>query len=142
MSNGKTDLFVYLGGAFATLIGLTVLQAAYGAYVDISYHKQLAEGGPSEALLAARQEDAAQAQKRKMPLEQAMTQLGQRGRGHFSAITPKASTDLSAIAGWIQHPGFKPVMAHPVRAPHHAAAAPAEAEAAPAAPQEAGETAH
>jgi hypothetical protein len=134
MSNGKSDLFVYLGGAFATLIGLSALQAVYGAYVDISYHKQLSEAGPSEALLAARQEDAAQAQKRKLPLDQAISQLGQRGRTSFSAITPKPSTDLSAISGWIHHPGFKPVTAHPVRSARGSVVAQAQDAASPATP--------
>lgn len=136
MSNAKSELFVYLGAAFATLIGLAVLQQWYGSYIDRRYHADLAAAGPSEAMLAARQEDQAALQKGKLPLDQAISRLSQRGRGSFNTIAPQPSTDLSAISGWIHHPGFKPVVAHPIRTPRapvaQAAEAPQPAAAAPA----------
>ncbi|MEY4578152.1 MAG: hypothetical protein RL701_2855 [Pseudomonadota bacterium] len=143
MSNGKSELFVFLGASFATLFGLVALQQWYGSYIDIRHHQRLQEGGPSEALLTSRRDDELQAQKRKLPLDQAISRLAQRGRGSFSSIAPAPSQDLSAIAGWIHHPGFKPVTAHPIRTPRatavvaapvtEASAAPVE-QAAPAAP--------
>jgi len=131
MSNGKSDLFVFLGAAFAVLFGLFALQKWYGSYIDIRFSQELQEGGPSEAVLNARRADEEQAAKRKLPLDQAITRLAQRGRDSFSAITPTPSQDLSAVAGWIHRPGFKPVTAHPVRAPHAVAqiAQPASADA-------------
>ena len=117
MSNAKSELFVYLGAAFATLIGLAVLQKWYGTYIDVRYHAAMAEAGPAEAMLSARQEDQAGLQKGKIPLDQAIGRLAQRGRGSFNAIAPSPSADLSAISGWIHHPGFKPVVAHPIRTP-------------------------
>lgn len=138
MSNAKSELFVYLGAAFATLIGLGVLQAWYGSIIDLRYHADLAAAGPSEAMLTARQEDQAGLQKGKIPLDQAISRLSQRGRGSFNSIAPQASTDLSAISGWIYHPSFKPAVAHPIRTPRAPVAQAAEAapaaEAQPATP--------
>ena len=114
MSNGKSDLFVFLGAAFATLFGLFTLQKWYGSYIDIRFNQELQQGGPSEALVSARRADEEQAAKRKLPIDQAITRLAQRGRDSFSAITPAPSQDLSAVAGWIHRPGFKPVMARSV----------------------------
>jgi hypothetical protein len=122
MSNGKTELFVFLGAAFATLIGLAVLHKWYGSYLDNRYHERLAEHGPAEGMVAARAEDQAKLQKGKIPLEQAMSDLAHRGRTSFNTISPSPSQDLSALSGWIHRPGFKPVTAHPIRAPHVAAA--------------------
>lgn len=140
MSNAKSELFVYMGAAFATLIGLFVLQKWYGTYIDHRFHDKLAENGPAEGMLAARQEDQAALQKGKIPLDQAISRLAQRGRGSFNSIAPQPSSDLSAISGWIHHPAFKPVVAHPIRtprAPVAETAQPAAAEAAQpaAAPQ-------
>jgi hypothetical protein len=126
MSNGKTELFVFLGAAFAALIGLAVLQKWYGSYLDNRYHAHLAENGPAEGMVTARADDQAKLQKGKLPIEQAMSSLAQRGRTAFNSISPNPSQDLSALAGWIQRPGFKPVTAHPIRAPRPVAAAAAE----------------
>jgi predicted metal-dependent phosphoesterase TrpH len=128
--NAKSELFVYLGAAFATLIGLAVLQKWYGTYIDVRYHAAMAEAGPAEGMLAARQEDQAGLQKGKIPLDQAISRLAQRGRGSFNAIAPAPSADLSAISGWIHHPGFKPVVAHPIRTPRAPIAAVAQPAAA------------
>jgi hypothetical protein len=117
MSNGKTELFVFLGAAFATLIGLAVLQHWYASYLDMRYHAHLAENGPAEGMVAARADDQAKLQKGKLPLDQAISSLAQRGRTSFNAISPTPSQDLSALAGWIHRPGFKPVTAHPIRTP-------------------------
>jgi hypothetical protein len=143
MSNGRSELFTYLGAAFSTAIGLFVVHQLYASYIDVKYHERLAQAGPNEAVLAARDEDQKQLAKGKMPLDQAMQLLTARGRGAFASIAPAASEDLSALSGWIRHPSFKPVVAHPIRTPRApvVAAPPPEAaevppaEPVPAAPQ-------
>ena len=132
MSNAKNELFLYMAAAFATLVGLFVLHRGYAAIVDVSYHKRLAEAGQHEALTAARQADEAALQKGKIPLDQAVARLG-KGRPNIGAIAPQQSQDLSAISGWIHHPKFKPVVAHPIRLPRPPAAQPPKATEPPAA---------
>jgi hypothetical protein len=143
MSNGRSELFIFLGVAFATAIGLFVANRLYATYIDRKYHAELAERAPHEAVLAAREEEQKLFAQGKMPLEQAMQRLSERGRAGFVPIAPAASEDLSPISGWIHRPGFKPVAAHPIRtprapavvAPPPEAAEPAPAEPAPAAKQ-------
>jgi hypothetical protein len=133
MSNGRNDLIVFLGAAFASLVGLVVLHEWYASYIDLRYHQHLAEAGPSEPMLAARQDDQAALQRAKVPLDQAISRLAQRGRDNVASITPAASQDLSAISGWIHHPAFKPVVAHPIRTPRATGAAQPAAPASEAA---------
>ena len=132
MSNAKNELLLYLAAAFATLIGLFVLHRAYGAILDLSYHKRIQEGGPSETVTAARQADEAVLEKGKIPLEQAMARLGH-GRATIGSVAPQPSQDLSPISGWIHHPNFKPAVAHPIRLPRAPAAVPPKATQPPAA---------
>jgi hypothetical protein len=132
MSNAKNELFLYLAAAFATLFGLFVLHRGYAAIVDLNYHKRLQQAGPSENVTAARQADAAALEKGKLPLDQAIARLG-RGRATIGSVAPQPSQDLSAISGWIYHPGFKPAVAHPIRVPRPAAATPPKATEPPAA---------
>lgn len=132
MSNAKNELFLYMAAALATLVGLFVLHRGYAAIVDVSYHKRLAEGGQSEAVTAARQADEAALQKGKIPLDQAIARIG-KGRANVGSVAPQQSQDLSAISGWIHHPKFKPVVAHPIRLPRAPAAQPPKATEPPAA---------
>jgi hypothetical protein len=132
MSNAKNELFLYLAAAIATLIGLFVLHRAYGAIVDVSYHKRLQEAGPSENVTAARQADEAALQKGKLPVDQAIARLA-RGRATIGSVAPQPSQDLSAISGWIYHPKFKPAVAHEIRVPRPPAATPPKATEPPAA---------
>jgi hypothetical protein len=132
MSNAKNELFLYMAAALATLVGLFVLHRAYAAIVDVSYHKRLAQGGQAEALTAARQADEAALQKGKVPLDQAIARLG-KGRASIGSVAPQPSQDLSPISGWIHHPKFKPVVAHPIRLPRAPAAQPPKATEPPAA---------
>jgi|GEM_PF-5246707 len=132
MSNAKNELFLYMAAALATLVGLFVLHRAYAAVVDVSYHKRLAEGGQSEAVTSARQADEAALQKGKIPLDQAIARIG-KGRANVASVSPQQSQDLSAISGWIHHPKFKPVVAHPIRLPRAPAAQPPKATEPPAA---------
>jgi hypothetical protein len=114
MSNAKTELFTYLAAAFATLIGLFMIQRVYGAVIDVNYHKRLAEAGPYESVTAARKADQEVLQKGKIPVDQAIAKLAH-NRATIGSIAPQPSQDLSAISGWIYFPGFKPVVAHPIR---------------------------
>lgn len=132
MSNAKNELFLFLAAAFATLVGLFVVHRGYAAVVDLSYHKRLNEAGQSENLTAARQADEAALQKGKLPVDKAMARLG-RGRATIGSISPQPSQDLSAISGWIHHPGFKPAVAHPIRLPRPPVVTPPKATEPPAA---------
>jgi hypothetical protein len=137
MSNGRTELFAFLGAAFATLIGLFVANRLYASYIDVQYHARLAAGAPYEAVASAREQEQTQLAGGKIPLDTAMQLLAQRGRGNFGSIAAAPSDDLSALSGWIRHPNFKPVVAHPIRtprAPEVVAPPPVVVEAPPAAP--------
>jgi hypothetical protein len=137
MADGRTELFTFMGAAFATLVGLFVLHGWYASYIDVRYQDSIASSGPAEGMVAAREADEKQLAAGKIPIAQAMQTLAQRGRTAFGSVSPNASEDLSAVAGWIHSPHFKPVVAHPIRtarAPVVAApAAPAIAEPAPTA---------
>jgi hypothetical protein len=65
-------------------------------------------------------------------MDQAMARLG-RGRATIGSIAPQPSQDLSAISGWIHHPSFKPVVAHPIRLPRPPVVTPPKATEPPAA---------
>jgi hypothetical protein len=114
MSNAKTELFTYLAAAFATLLGLFLVHRAYAAVIDVSYHKRLAQAGPYESVVTARKADEEALQKGKLPVAQAIAKLAH-NRATIGSIAPQPSQDLSAISGWIHAPGFKPVVAHPIR---------------------------
>jgi len=136
MSDGRSELFIFMGAAFATAFGLFGANRLYATYIDRQYHQQLAEAGPHESVLAARDEEQKLFAQGKMPLDQAMQRLAMRGRVGFTTIAPAPSEDLSALSGWIRLPGFKPVTAHAVRTPAVpvVVAPPAAQEAAPAEP--------
>lgn len=130
MSTARSDLLLYIGVALATVIGLFVLHTWYGTFLDQQFHSNLADRGPSEALLAAREEEQKALGSGKVPIAQAMSVVGRQGRP--ASVKPAASQDLSAVSGWIHQRGFKPQTAFPVRTAQKPAAA-AAAEAAPAA---------
>jgi hypothetical protein len=142
-NDARSDLFLFLGAAFATAIGLFVLNKWYLSYFDVQHQAKLAEAGPYESVVAAREEDQKLLAGGKIPIDQAMQRLAQRGRQNFSAISPAPSEDLSPLSGWIRHPAYKPVVAHPIRTPRapQPAATPTRAPEAetppPAAPTEA-----
>jgi hypothetical protein len=115
MADARTELFTFMGAAFATLIGLFVLHGWYASYIDVRYQDNLANRGPAEGMVAARDADQKQLAAGKLPIAQAMQALAQRGRTGFGSVSPNASDDLSAISGWIHSPHFKPVVAHPIR---------------------------
>src|ERR1700753_2999276 len=115
MSNeARTELFLFIGTALAVAIGLFVLNKWYLSYFDVQHHAKFAEAGPYENVVAARDDENKKLEGGKIPIEQAIDRLAQRGRGGFGSISPAPSQDLSALAGWIRLPGFKPVTAHPI----------------------------
>ncbi len=130
MSTRNSELFTFIGAAFCTAGALFAAQVLYGACIDISYHAKLNAAGPNQAAAAARTEQLAKLAAGRMPLEAAKQRLAQQGRDGFASIAPVASDDLSAVAGWIHHPSFKPVVAHPIRTPR---VVPVEPPAEPAA---------
>jgi|SRR4051794_11697979 hypothetical protein len=140
MSTARSDLLIYVGVALATTVGLFVLHTWYGTFLDQRYHAALAERGPSESLLAAREEEQKALSSGKVPISQAMSVIAHQGRP--ASVKPGPSQDLSAVSGWIHQRGFKPQTAFPVRAqaakpaapPPEAAAAPTEPAAAPTPP--------
>src|SRR5215471_4227414 len=79
MSTARSDLLIYVGVALSTTLGLFVLHAWYATYLDQRYHEQLAQHGPSEALLAAREEEQASLNAGKIPLAQAMATIARPG---------------------------------------------------------------
>jgi hypothetical protein len=146
MSNdARSELFLFIAVTFATAIGLFVLSKWYASYFDVQHHAKLAQGGPYDSVVTAREEDQKALAGGKLPIDQAMQRLAQRGRVGFGAISPAPSDDLSALSGWIRHPAYKAVAAHPVRTPRASKPVPAppqppsppqppQAAAAPAAP--------
>lgn len=137
MSTARSDLLIYVGVALSTTIGLFVLHAWYGTFLDQRYHAELATREPSESLLAAREEEQKALSSGKVPLAQAMSVIGRAGaQGRPASVKPGPSEDLSAVSGWIHQRGFKPQTAFPVRVakPVHPAAPPPEVAPAPAEP--------
>ena len=114
MSSARSDLLIIIGVALSTTIGLFVLHTWYGTFLDMQYHARLHEAGPTEALLAAREEEHKALQAGKVPLSQAMAAVT---KGRVASVTPAPSEDLSAVSGWIHQRGFKPATAFPVRVP-------------------------
>jgi hypothetical protein len=134
MSTARSELLIYVGAALATVTGLFVLHFWYASFLDNRYHAQLAERGPAESLLAAREEEQKALGSGKVPLSQAISGFSRGVRP--ASVTPAPSEDLSAVSGWIHARGFKPATAHPVRVAKSPkpAAAPAPAPEPAAAP--------
>ncbi len=136
MSTGNSELFTFLGAAFSTIVALFGGQILYAACLDLRFHDAKNGAPQSEAAVAARDEQLQKLASGKLPLEQAKQALAQRGRDGFASVAAHPSDDLSAVAGWIHHPAFKPVVAHPIRtprviAPEPVAVPPVAAEPAP-----------
>jgi hypothetical protein len=119
-NDARSEFFLFMAAAFATAIGLFVLHKWSFTYFDVHHHAKMAEAGPYDSVITARSEDDKALQGGKVPLDQAIQRLAQRGRSGFGSISPAASEDYSALSGWIRHPSFKPVTAHPIRTPRPA----------------------
>jgi hypothetical protein len=132
--DARSELLAYMGAATATIALLFGLQIWYATYLDTHVVNVHPADAPADAKLAARRErEQAKLSGGKLPIARAKAELARQGRSAFPTIAPKASTDLSAMAGWMHRPGFKPYEPRAMPAP----AAPIEAAPAEAAPVEA-----
>jgi hypothetical protein len=123
--DARSELLAYMGAATVTIVLLFGLQIWYATYLDTHVVNVHPADAPGDAKLAARRErDQAKLSGGKLPIARAKAELAQRGRSAFPSIAPKPSTDLSAMAGWMHQPGFKPYVPRAVTA---APAAPTEA---------------
>lgn len=143
--DARSELFVYIGSTLATIAGLFAVQLWYESYLDVSVVHAMDRGAPlPKSLQDVRDAEQAKLGSGKLPIEQAIAGLAQRGRAGFPRIAPKPSDDLSAMSGWIHKPGFAPYVPRPApkpvavegAVPAEGAAAPAEGSAAEGAPAE------
>jgi hypothetical protein len=123
--DARNELLAYLGAALATIVVLFGAQHWYASYLDVSVVHALTADTPTDPkLLQVRAAEHQKLTSGALPIDRAKQQLAQRGRLGFSRITPKASEDLGAMAGWINKPGFA---AYVPRQPQAPAAQPADA---------------
>lgn len=112
------ELLVALGSALATTAGLFGAQLWYASYLDVAVvHGDLRHVPLDEKLQALRNEEHAKLAAARMPIQQAMDALAQRGRSAFPQLAARPSDDLSAMSGWVHKPGFKPYVPTPAAAP-------------------------
>ncbi|MEY4545847.1 MAG: hypothetical protein RL685_2042 [Pseudomonadota bacterium] len=116
MGIGK-ELLVSLGTALATGAGLFAMQLWYASYLDVAViHGDVSEVRMGAKLEAVRNEEQAKLASGTVPIQTAMAALAQNGRNAYAKIAAKPSDDLSAMAGWIHKPGFRPYVPRPVAA--------------------------
>lgn len=103
--SGKEEFFQYMGAAVGTVVLAFCLQAGLRSCIDVGYHVAKAEGVAEPALVALRAEEAEAL--KEANIQAAMAKVAQNRLGDRS-IAPKASSDLSAMSGWVQAPDSKP----------------------------------
>ena len=124
----RRELFVCLGTALVTTAGLFALQTWYSSYLDVALvHGQRSHAPTDARLLAVRSEERAKLAAGHLAIDQAMTELAQRGRNAFPKLAARPSEDLSAMSGWIHEPGFRPYVPRLAAAAASAAGASAAA---------------
>jgi hypothetical protein len=124
--NARTELFVYLGTAIATVIGLFTLQIWYASYLDVNVvHAQRGDTPLDAKVAAIRAEERRKLDSGRTPIAAAKREIAQRGRGSLARIAPKQSTDLTPMSGWIHRPGFAAYEPRTQPAPQAEAAQPA-----------------
>ena len=142
--DGRSEFLVYMGAAIGTAVTLFVVQQVYASYLDTSVvHGKWADAPRDAKIVAVRDAEHKALAGGKLPIEQAMAQLAQRGRGASNTIAPVQSEDTSAMSGWAFRHGFsayQPRRPAQVVAPAPDAALPSEAGVpgslpTPAAPQ-------
>jgi hypothetical protein len=112
------ELLLGLGSALGTTGGLFAAQLWYASYLDVEVvHGALTSAPLDVELLALRKEEQAKLGSGRMPIDEAMHALAQRGRGAFPLLAVKPSDDLSAMSGWVHRPGFKPYVPAPAAVP-------------------------
>lgn len=145
--SGKTELFVFLTAAIATIVGLVTAQEFFLSYQDILAHRAIDEAPASAELTAIRKAESDALQTARMPIDDAKRALAERGRAAFPDIAAAASEDYSALSGWVHQRNFKPFVAPPAPSVVPTVAvdpnAPADAPSTvPAAPQPTAQGAH
>jgi hypothetical protein len=140
--DGRSEFFVFMGAAIGTAVTLFVAQQVYASYIDVNVvHGNWADAPRDAKIVAMREAESKALSGGKLPIQQAIEQLAQRGRGASNKIAPMQSEDVSAMSGWAFKHGFAaytPRKAAPPPAPD--TALPSEAgvpgsAATPAAPQ-------
>ena len=132
--DGRTELLTYMGAATVTVATLFGLQMWYATYLDTHVVHAPSDAPHSAAVVKLHEEEQQKLASAPVPLDKAKQQLAERGRTAFPKIAAVASTDLSAMSGWMHRPDFKPYEPRKQPAPPPAPVEAQPAEAAPAAP--------
>lgn len=94
-------IFLYTVLAVCTLVGLKFVFDSYLDSTRRGMHEERIEHSlTSERLAAHREEVREQLNSGDMPIDEAMSQLAERGRGAFPQVRPFASSDEGARIGW------------------------------------------
>jgi hypothetical protein len=111
-------IFFYTVLAVLTLIGLKFVMDSFLDTTRRAVRAQhLEESVASEALAQHREASQEALRSGDMPIDQAMQQLAERGRGAFPQIRPFASADQGAREGWNRRgPAASPVSPEPSEA--------------------------
>ncbi len=111
--SGKTELFIFLTAALATIGGLVTAQEFFLSYQDILANRAIDEAPANADLAVIRQAEADALQTARMPIADAKRALAERGRAAFPEIAATPSEDYSALSGWVHQRNFKPFVAPP-----------------------------
>ena len=103
--SAQQDFLRYLGVAGATLALCFGAQEWLGSCLDLHWHAELKTHPMNPALVEVREKE--QRALEQAGIDKAMAQVA-KSRTSDSRIAPKASTDLSAMSGWVQTPNFAP----------------------------------
>lgn len=94
-------IFLYTVLAVCTLVGLKFV---FDSYLDATrrdmHESRIEHSLTSERLAAHREEVREQLRSGDLPIDEAMSQLAERGRGAFPQVRPFASGDEGARTGW------------------------------------------
>lgn len=127
--SGKTELFIFMAAALATIGGLVTAQVIFVTYRDVASHEALNHVPENPELMATRAAERSALETAPMPIAEAKRAIGERGRTAFEAIASQPSDDYSALSGWVHAKNFKPFVAPTLPAASAEPATPAEAVA-------------
>jgi hypothetical protein len=104
--------------AVLTLVGLKFVMDSFHDSSRLAIQAQHLERSRSSQVLAEYREQVSQALgEGEMPIDRAMQELAQRGRGAFPQVRPFPSTDRGALEGWNRRgPTAAPVTPEPSEA--------------------------
>jgi hypothetical protein len=105
--DGRSEFLVFMGAAIGTAVTLFVAQQVYASYIDVNVvHGHWADAPRDAKIVAMREAEQKALSGGKLPIQRAIEQLGQRGRGASNKIAPMQSEDVSAMSGWAFKHGF------------------------------------